>query len=184
VGAQAARVRCDVSAVLYAVAGLLVAVSCGLGLHAWRTRARDPAEGGDAGYFYRHPDAEEYQAVLAGRARSRAERERRADAVWATFAGPGAQTGALVSRRLPPRAEVEAWLAYTPSWQRETDITRVLPPPGGTRLVTRFGAAVERYRHGAGSLGELLAEMDLLAAQHIRAVNSPGTLALAEGVSA
>jgi hypothetical protein len=155
------------SAFLYWTAVVLVTVSCGLGVCAWLTR-KTGAEPADAGFFYRHPDAEEYQAVLAGRARSRAERERRADAVWATFAGP-------------PRDEVMAWLAHTPSWQREIAPNGVLPSPGGTRLVTRFGAAVERYRHGAGSLGELLAEMDLLAAQHIRAVNSPGTLALEAG---
>jgi len=180
------------STLLYAVAGVLVVVSCGLCVYAWVTRDRDGAEADGAAFFHRHPTGEEYQEVLARRAQERAEREQRADTAWATFAGLDAPS-ALTLPRLPSRADVERWreqwLGYVPPWQRETATTGVLPAPGGTRLVTRYAAAVERYRHGAGSLGELLAEMDLLAAQHIRAVadgpaDGIGVLALAEGVSA
>lgn len=174
------------SAVLYAVACVLAAVACGLGLYAWLTREKD-REPADAAFFHHQPSAEEYETVLARRVRERTERGRRADTVWATFAGPGAQTDGIVTARRPSRSEVEQWLGYVPSWQRAA----VLPPPGGTRLVTRYAAAVERYRHGAGSLEELLAEMALLAAQHIRAVTEPlvlpaaaAPLALAGEVSA
>jgi hypothetical protein len=69
---------------------------------------------------------------------------------------------------------------------RHRDDARRAGAGDGTRLVTRYAGAVERYRQGGGSLGELLAEMDLLTAQHIRAVDdqpeSPGeALALAGG---
>jgi hypothetical protein len=173
------------STALYWLAGLLVAVSCGLGLYAWRTRDRDdPAPGG--AFFHRQPTTEDYERVLARRAEDRDEREQRAAATWETFAGPHATTGGIVTARMPSQAEVEAWLGYVPSWQAETASTGVLPTGDGTRLVTRYAGAVERYRQGGGSLGELLAEMDLLTAQHIRAVDdqpeSPGeALALAGG---
>jgi hypothetical protein len=171
----------------YWVAALLVVVSCGLCVYAWITRDRDGAETDGAGFFYRHPSAEEYDTVLARRAQERADREQRADTVWATFAGPDAPPG-LTLRRLPSRAEVERWreqwLGHVPSWQRETASTGVLPAPGGTRLVTRYAAAVERYRHGAGSLGELLAEMDLLAARHIGELAGPLALAAGPGTPA
>ena len=165
------------SAALYWTAGLLVAVSCGLGLYAWLTRDRDDSASGGA-FFHRQPTAEDYQRVLDRRAEDRAEREQRTEATWETFAGPNTTTGGIVMARMPSRAELDVWrdvqAVFPPSSQR----TMVLEP-GGTRLVSRFAAAVERYRYEDGSLGELLAEMDLLAAQEIAAVTvDAGPLAL------